>query len=96
MKYISFLFLLLTLNSYSSEDALQTTIKAIGETPQVKEIKKEISKQVKPYADQIPKEAIALAKIGIDQEVDFKFKKVNSVNINYREQSIKYQFLYEF
>lgn len=82
-------------NSYS-KDPIKTTLNAVKETEQGKNVERKLASEGKKILKVLPPEMIALSKLGIEQEVDFKFKKNHNINLNYRNQSVSYQFNLDF
>jgi len=82
-------------NSYS-KDPIKTTLNAVKETKQGKNIERKLASEGKKILKVLPPEMIALSKLGIEQEVDLRFDKNHNINLNYRNQSVSYQFNLDF
>lgn len=82
-------------SSYS-KNPIKTTLNAVKETKQGKNIERILANEGKKIIKVLPSEIILLSKLGIEQKVDFKFKKNHNINLNYRNQSVSYHFNLDF
>lgn len=79
-----------------ARDAMQTTMDAFVQTEEGRKIKDTCEREAKKIIKDLPPEMLAITQIGIQQEIDYNLDRNNSINLNYRDQSIRYQFQIDF